>query len=342
MEPVSGPNSATGRRSCAFYSVANARHFPGAVALLNSLRLLGHHEPFRLTDAGLTDDQRQMLSGHVELLPAPAGVPPVHLAPYGPRLRPADVQVVLDADIIAVRALTELLEAAASGRLVGFVNDPPNHDRFFPEWAESLRLGSMRRRPYLNAGQFVIPRTLNDRLLDRWVDGQETISVQQTRYARTARLSDPFYFADQDVVNALLSATLADTELDIRQHRLAPHPPFEGLHLIDAHQLTCEYVDRSQPYFLHHTMGKPWLQATRHTIYSTLLSRLLLAPDVTVRLAPRQIPLRLRPGPLGSVDLRRADIQARVKAEARRRLGTFGVRTRLANRRRDRLFGLPR
>ncbi|GAA2758391.1 hypothetical protein [Actinopolymorpha rutila] len=325
-------------RSCGFYCVANAPHFPGAVALLNSLRLLGHHEPFTLVDAGLTDDQRDLLSGHVELLSAPADVPPVHLAPYGPRLRPADVQVVLDADVIAVRPLTDLIDAATAGCLVGFVNDPPNHDRFFPEWADVLGLGSMRQRAYLNAGQFVIPGSLNARVLGHWIDGQETVGMRGTRYGRKARLSDPFYFADQDVVNALLSATLDDDELDIREHRLAPHPPFRGLRLIDSNALACAYPDRTRPYFLHHTMGKPWLQATRRTIYSTLLSRLLLAPDVTVRLDPRQVPLRLRPGRLGSVDLRRADIQARLKADARRRLGTFGIRTRLADRRRP--FGV--
>ncbi|WP_092654925.1 hypothetical protein [Actinopolymorpha singaporensis] len=299
---------------------------------MNSLRLLGHRAPFRLVDAGLADAQRDLLSGHVELLPAPVDVPPVHLAPYGPRLRPADVQVVLDADVIAVRPLTGLIDAAAAGRLVGFVNDPPNHDRFFSEWAEVLGLRSMRRRAYLNAGQFVIPRTLNARVLDRWIDGQVTVGMRGTRYGRKARLSDPFYFADQDVVNAVLSATLDDDELDVREHRLAPHPPFAGLRLTDIQALTCTYPDRTQPYFLHHTMAKPWLQATRLTVYSTLLSRLLLAPDVALRLDPGHVPLRLRPGRLASVDLRRADMQARVKADARRRLGTFGIRTRLADR----------
>jgi hypothetical protein len=321
------------QRSSAFYAVADDRHFVGAVALLNSLRLVGHDEPFRLVDAGLTGAQRALLAGHAELLPAPDGVPAVHLAPYGPRQRPAGVQVVLDADIVVTRPLTELLATCQRGTFVGFVNNPPNHDRFFPEWGPALGLGPLRRRPYLNAGQFVLPGAMNDRLLDAWIDGQERIGMRGTRYGR-AGLSDPFYFADQDVVNAVLAARLDEAEMDVREHRLAPHPPFAGLRLQDVAELRCGYLDGARPFFLHHTLGKPWLQATRRNVYSLLLPRLLLAPDVAVCLEPEQVPLRLRQGRLAAVDGHRADLQALVHAETRRRLGTFGIRTRLAARRR--------
>jgi hypothetical protein len=321
--------------TCAFYGVANARHFIGAVALLNSLRLVGHAEPFYLVDAGLTDEQRLMLSGHVEFLPAPEDVLPGHLAPYGPLQRPADVQVILDADIIVTRPLTELVATGHAGRFVGFVNDPPNHDRFFPEWGPAIGLGPLRRRPYLNAGQFVLPRAMNDRLLGPWLAGQDRIGVAGTRYySRGVDLANPFYFSDQDVVNAVLAACLDDGELDVREHRLAPHPPFADLQLLDPARLLCRYPDGERPFVLHHTHGKPWLQATRHNVYSALLPRLLLAPDVAVRLRPDQVPLRLRESLAARADRRRADLQALVKTETRRRLGTFGIRTRLAARRR--------
>lgn len=187
MEATTRDSSrAAGQPSCVFYGVANARHFVGAVALLNSLRLVGHDEPFRLVDAGLTDEQRLLLAGHVELLPAPDGVPPVHLAPYGPRQRPADVQIVLDADIIVTRPLTELISSGRRGKVLGFVNDPPNHDRFFRDWGPALGIGPLHRRPYLNAGQFVLPGAMNDRLLDRWIEGQERIGVAGTRYGRAS------------------------------------------------------------------------------------------------------------------------------------------------------------
>jgi len=320
---------------CAFYVVANARHFLGAVALVNSLRLLGHSEPVRLVDAGLTDPQRALLAGHVELLPAPPGVSPVHLAPYGPLARPAAVQVVLDADVIATRPLTELLEVGRQGVMVGFVNDPPNHDRFFPEWAPALGLPPLRRRSYLNAGQFVLPAAMNDRLLGAWIDGQQRVGMLGTRYGR-ARLSEPFYFADQDVVNAVLAAVVDDAELDIRPHRMAPHPPFRDLRLLDTQRIDCRYPDGARPYFLHHTMGKPWLQATRRTVYSALLPRLLLDADLPIRLAPADVPVRVRTGLLAALERRRGDLQTRTVTGTRRQLGRFGIRTRLADRARRR------
>ena len=142
----------------AFYTVADGHHFIGAVALLNSLRLTGHAEP--------------------------VGVPPVYMAPLGPLARAADVARIIDADIIVLRPLTQLVESAARGRVVRFVNDPPNHERFFPDWAARLGLGVLRRRPYLNAGLFVLPRPLCDRLLGTWLACQEKIDYSRTRYFR--------------------------------------------------------------------------------------------------------------------------------------------------------------
>lgn len=319
--------------SVAFLTVANAPHFPGAVALLNSLRLMGHEEPFVLVDAGLTGSQRALLSDRVELVPAPPGVHPVHLAPYAPLLRPAGVQVVLDADVIVCRRLDELVASARDGRWVGFVNDPPNDVRHFAEWQDVLGLERVTRRPYLNAGQFLIPRLMNDRVLRPWIDGQTEVGLAGTRYGRRARLTDPFYFADQDVVNALLSALLSDDELDIRDHRLAPHPPFEGVRPSRGDGTLCEYDDGTAPFFLHHTMAKPWLQATPTTVYSELLPRLLLADDVAVRLQPADVPLRLRDGRLASIDRRRAHALAVTRRTLRRRLGSLGIRTRWEDRR---------
>lgn len=312
-----------------FHTVANAPHFIGAVALYNSVRLAGHDEVFALVDAGLTPEQRRLVSGHLELVQAPAGVAPVHLAPYAPTLRTADVHIVLDADVLVCRSVHDLIESARSGRWVGFVNDPPNDERFFPSWQATLGLGPMRRRPYLNAGQFVFPRALGDKVVRPWIDGQEVVGLGRTRYAHRARLSDDFYFADQDVVNAVLSALLGDDEIDVRPHRLAPHPPFTGVRLSNRHGVLCEYDDAAAPYFLHHTMAKPWLQATPSSVYSELLTRLLLEDDVEIRLRPRDLPLRLRPGRLGLVDRRRAHAQATARRFLRRRLGALGIRTRI-------------
>ena len=55
----------------AFYAVTG-RDFFGAVALLNSLRLLGHDEPLLVVDCGMTARQRELLAEHATALPAPS------------------------------------------------------------------------------------------------------------------------------------------------------------------------------------------------------------------------------------------------------------------------------
>jgi hypothetical protein len=318
--------------------VSGSRHFLGAVALLNSLRLVGHDEPMVLVDAGLTQEQRQLIGEHVTLVPAPPGVPAIFLAPVGPIDRPAEVAVVLDADIIVVRPLTPLIGAARSGRLVCFTNNAPNEDRFYPEWRSALGLGPLVRRSYLNAGQLVIPASLQDTLFGPWVEGQARLDPGRTRLGN-ASLDDPFYFADQDVLNAVVAATLDDDQLLVLDHRLAPHPPFAGLRVLDADRLVCSYADGERPFLLHHTLAKPWLKATKSTIYSRLLPRVLLAADVALRLEKKQLPLRLREGALATVDAGRATLQAALLTEARRQLGKLGVRTRLRARRENRRAG---
>jgi hypothetical protein len=313
---------------CAFYSVCDSHHFPGLVALLNSLRLVGHDEPVLVVDAGLTPDQRSLIANHVMLIPAPEDVPVVLLSPVGPSEYPASVAILLDADIIVVRPLTDLIDVARGGRLVGFVNNEPNHDRFFQEWSSALGLGPLRRQPYLNAGQLFIPSSLSRRLLELWSEAQAKVGMEGTRYGK-GRLSDPFYFADQDVLNAVVSSGFAPDEISILEHRLAPHPPFAGLRLVDRDRLLCAYPDGARPFLLHHILAKPWLKATPTNVYSLLLPRLLLAPDVALRLRPAQLPLRLREGWLARADRRRANAQTFLYFHARAQLSRFGIRTRI-------------
>ena len=329
-DPVIVPPSPAPELDCAFYSVADSRYFLGAVALLNSLRLAGHDEPIFIVDTGLTQEQRTMLADHVTLIPGPPGGVSVLLAPLGPSAHPAQVAVLLDADIIVARPLGELIEAARAGRLIAFVNNEPNHDRFFSEWSTTLELSSVRRQPYINAGQLLVPASLGRKLFTPWAEAQAKVSLENTLYGR-ARLTDPFYFADQDVLNAVVAARLEPEETLILEHRLAPHAPFPGLSLIDEQRLVCRYTDGTRPFLLHHTLAKPWLRATRTTIYSLLLPRLLLAPDLALRLEPEQLPLRLRPGRVAAVDRNRANVQSLVYTHTRRQLGRFGIRTRIAD-----------
>jgi hypothetical protein len=316
----------------AIYAVADRDYFIGAVALLNSLRLVGHEEPLLLVDAGLTPSQRELLVPHVTLLAAPPGVPAVLLKLVGPLEHPAGVAILLDTDVIVVRPLTELVEAAEGGRLVAFVNNPPNDERFFADWSTVLGLGPLRRHPYLAAGQLLVPHHLTRRVLEQWAESQSKVDLRWTWMGR-ATLADPFYFADMDVFNAVAGSTLNPEEILAVEHRFAPNPPFTDLTLVDAERLVCRYPDASQPFLLHHILSKPWLKATRVNLYSMLLPRVLLAPDVTVRLSPEQLPLRLREGRLAAADRRRADAQAFLYTHGRRQLGRLQIRTRLRARR---------
>jgi hypothetical protein len=314
----------------AFYTVADRRFFPGLVALLNSLRLTGHSHPLIVMDIGLSPTQRRLLADHVTLLRPPSpDIPAWFLAPYGPEQRPAEVVVLIDADIIVTRPLTEVIKTAHGGHIAAFVDCLPNSRRFHPEWENTLGLGPLRRQPYVNAGLIAYPHTLTDRLLPPWTEGQRTVGLAHSRYGK-ATLDDPFYFADQDVINAVLAARFEPSELSVMEHRLAPHPPFPGLTLTDRQRLTCRYEDGTEPFLLHHVLAKPWLKATRDTIYATLMTRLLLAPDVALRLDPETLPLRLREGPAATFDRHRADAMAFVHDHGRHQLGRFGIRTRLA------------
>jgi hypothetical protein len=317
---------------CAFYSVADSHFFVGLVALINSLRLTGHEQPIFVVDSGLTPEQRDILAGRVTLIPAPEDEAAIFLAPLGPFTHPAKVAIVLDADIIVTRSLAELIAIARSGRIVGFRESEPSEDRFFTEWRQVLDLPRLVPRPYLNAGQLLIPHTLSRRLIPHWSEGQARLDLGTTRYG-SGRMRDPFYFADQDVLNATIGGILEPDEVVLLEHRLAPHSPFPGLGLIDERRLVCRYADGVEPFLVHHVLAKPWLKATRTTIYSSLLTRLLLEPDVVVRLEPGRLPVRLRRGTFAAVDRRRADLQALTYSAARKQLGRFGIRTRLADRR---------
>jgi len=314
---------------CAFYLISDSRFFIGAVAVVNSLRLVGHDEPIVLVDAGLTEWQREALLGHVALISAPPDVSPVMMKMVGPSERPSSVGVILDSDVMVVRPLTDLIQTAASGRLVAFVNNAPNDVRFFPEWSSVLGLAPMRRQPYLAAGQLFIPATLRDRLFAPWLEGQAKVDMEHTMLRR-GKLGDPFYFPDMDVFNAVVSTRLEPHEIVMLDNRFATVPPFHGLELVDPERLLVRYRDGEQPFLLHHIIKKPWLGATRTNIYSLLLPRLLLAPDVALRLRPEQVPLRLRDGRRAAADRRRAHMQAFLYEEGRRQLGRFGIRTRIA------------
>jgi hypothetical protein len=286
--------SREGRRivGTAFYCVADQRYFLGAVGLVNSLRLIGHDEPVYVLDCGLSDEQRELLGGEAELVPGPRDAPAHVLKAIAPLAHPADVMVLIDTDMIVTRSLAPLIRRAAEGKVVAFRD---RQQRFVPEWGELLGLGDARAGPYVSSGLVICERALGKPVLELLDGLQSKVDFELTFWRRRVR-DYPFLYADQDLLNAILRTRVEADRLVPLEHRLAPTPPFEGLSLVDREGIRCAYRDGTEAYLLHHYARKPWLVRTRSNVYSRLLTRMLLAPDVVMRLEPDQLPPRLRTG----------------------------------------------
>jgi hypothetical protein len=315
----------------AFYTVCDARHFVGAVALLNSLRLVGHDDPFVVVDSGLEPWQRELLEPRATIVPAPAGVPPMLLKATGPLAVPARVMAVLDSDVIVTRSLQPVLDQAAAGRIVVFAGDAVG--RHFPEWNELLGLGlEPRRQTYVASGHLFVAGEDGLRFLRRFDEAQRALDLSQTLLANSQLVAkvtrdDPLYFPDQDVLNALLATVVDPGDQLVLDQELTPYAPFLGIELVDEDTLRCRRSDGVEPYLLHHILRKPWLEPVRPNLFSRLLPRVLLREDVDLRLDPSCLPLWLREGRFAALDRRRAGTQAFLHDHLR---GRLGVRPRVA------------
>jgi hypothetical protein len=296
--------------STAFYCVADQRYFLGAVGMINSLRLLGHDEPIYVLDCGLRAGQRRLLEQETTLVDAGTDRPPWLLKSVAPLRHPAEVMVLIDADLIVVRRLDEIIDRAASGKVVAIRNDV---DRFFPQWGELLDLGEVRRQPYLSSALVAMPRSPGDEVL-RLMEGLgDRVDFTRT-FWRESAAGYPFLYADQDVLNAILASRVDPRRIIALDHRLSSITPFGGLERADSLSLRSRYPDGTQPYVVHAILpSKPWLEPMYHGVYSQLLMRLLTGPDLAITVPKRQVPRRFREGALGAL--------ARARIHARDRVG---------------------
>jgi hypothetical protein len=284
--------SASSADEVAFYCMSSELYFPGAVGLVNSLRLAGHREPIYLLDLGLTTEHRRLLEAEATILDGPADAPPYMLKTIAPRIRPARTMVLIDVDMVVTRPLTELIETAAAGRVVAVTE---NVDRHVPEWGERLGLGPTRRGPYVSSGLVLLGGDVGAEVLALWDDRLSAVDYERSWFARNED-GYPFLFLDQDVLNAILHSAVPEDALAAVAERLAPHQPYRGLRMRDERTLRCSYADGVEPYVLHQFLGKPWVDPMYHGIYSRSLSRLWLEPDVAVPMPEKEVPLRMRRG----------------------------------------------
>jgi hypothetical protein len=285
-----------------FYCLADGRYFLGAVAMINSLRLAGHTERIVLLDCGLEERQRDMLRREAEILPADHSSP--HVPPFLQKgravlSRPATAMVVIDADMIVVRSLDPLFRLAEQGKVAAVADVLSG--RFSDQWRSALRLPPVRRQPYVNSGLIALPFDAGTRLMRLVEEALPAVDVGRSFWTHGAE-DDPFLFLDQDVINALLASEFPSDLLAVLPSRLAPQPPFEGLSVSAGKPLRLRYPDGEEPFAVHHTMRKPWLDRIPANAYSELLGSLLLDPKLPIRLRPGDVPRRLRAGGLGALD----------------------------------------
>jgi hypothetical protein len=294
----------------AFYCVSDERFFLGAVGLINSLRLVGHNEPIYLLDLGLSDSQHELLAGEVELVPYEAKAPATLLKTIAPLAHPAEVMVLIDADMIVTRPLDELIDQAAGGRVVAVEH---GRQRFCAEWERLPGIGELDPRPYVSGALlFCEGRTGGEilSLMDRYRDA---VDFEQTTWRRNVP-DYPYLYGDQDLLNAVLCRRRPRIEVTVLDRRLEALMPFDGLRVTDESALACAYADGLRPFVLHHYLNKPWLELTLEGPYNRLLRRLLLGADVAVRVPARSLPRHLRAGYLAEAVRRRGNGQGRLRS----------------------------
>jgi hypothetical protein len=307
----------------AIYTVADSRFFVGLVALVNSLRVLGHREPIFVLDCGLTAEQLRLLEPEVQAYPAPPNGSPFLLKPILPLEHPAETVLLVDADVIVTASFDPLFELAEQTGGVAFADAL---DRFEPEWQALLGLPELRRETYFNSGILLAVRSLAEPMFTAMCETGKNADLARSMAMPGMSSSYPLYFLDQDIANAVAASVIPPGSLRILAHRLTPHPPFPGLVLVDPTRLDCAYSDGTRPFALHHIQSKPWLSDVPATVYSRLLPRLLLGEDVAIRLDPKTLPLRLRSGGLSGLARGHSSAVARLK----RWKGSIGLRRRLS------------
>ena len=280
-----------------YYTVANAPFFPGAVALLNSLRLTGNEGELVFLDTGLSDEQRARLEPHsrLERAPAVAVAHPTLLKPFVHELHRGGVAVLVDSDIIVTRSLAPLVEQAATGKLCAYRDHPEQLERVFEAWSELFELRKpIRPRLYVNAGLVALGEPLADWLLRRWWEATERLHDQPL----ASDAAHPVWDLDQDALNALLMSEVEPGDVVDLPDEMAIPPAIYRARVVAPDGLAVA-LDGHAVRVLHYTAApKPWDRfgwtRVRRDAYTELLPRLLFGNDVLVRLEHDEVPIWLR------------------------------------------------
>jgi hypothetical protein len=300
MNGVDGPRQ---RGTATFYTVAEARFFAGAAALLNSLRLTGNDGELVVLDCGLLPEQRARLEPHATIIDPPQAVTqnPYLIKPFPSQLEPYGIVVIIDSDIIVTRSLQDIIALAGAGKICVFPEHAGTITRWVPEWEEVFALRRpLRRDHYRNAGFVALSLDYWPGFLERWWELAQHIPTDRTMHVGTEFI-DPFWGADQDALNALLMSEIEPEAVFELPFLEAPREWWlRQVEVVDVRTLECR-LDGVTPAVLHYTgKPKPWQQQAwmrvRARAFERLLKRLFFESDVLVPLQRTELPVWLRPG----------------------------------------------
>lgn len=284
-----------------FYTVTDSDFFPGTVALLNSLRLVGHNEPLVVLDNGLTASKRERLEGVASVVDLPSGstlVAPPTLKPFPRFIGASGTIVLIDSDMIVTASLASTLALAEQGQICLYPD--PEDARWFAEWEELFSLSRQpRRQTYVNSGLVAFSVDRWPCLLEDWwaaclrvpADRMFTVEDQPLRYG------------DQDALNGILMSEVDAESIVVLPRWGVSIPHKRQPTVIDQDTLACT-CDEGRVSILHH-YGRPkvWSRTGRQRLrfpeaYVRLFPRVVSGRDVALRLAPSEVPWWLRLGSL--------------------------------------------
>jgi hypothetical protein len=300
-----------------FYTIGNAPYFPGVVALLNSLRVVGHHHELVVLDCGFTPQQRSSLSQHCTLVQCPSDqvTNPTLFKAFPYLLDATGIVVIIDSDIVVTKSLQGLTNLANQGKICAFPD--PEYDRWFAGWQQLFGLrAELRRQMYVNAGFLVFDASHWPHLLERWWQACQAIKFHPT--IAEGAPDGPSSQADQDALNAILMSEVPLDALALQPEEEAPTASalWRDVHVVNTQTLACIY--RGYTTMLLHNSGspKPWetraWKRIRHNAYVRLLHRLLYNEDMVFRMNPEELPIWLRPGILGQISIFGVDMLNRI------------------------------
>ena len=290
-----------------FYTVTDSDFFPGTVALLNSLRLVGHNDPLVVLDNGLTQSQRQRLEQVASVIDPPSRstlVAAPTLKPF-PQLDGASgIIVLIDSDVIVTASLASTLALADQGRICFYPD--PEEDRWFAAWQELFSLSRPpRRQQYVNSGFVAFSLDHWPRLLEDWwaaclcIPGDRMFTAED----------QPLRYGDQDALNAILMSEVDAESVVVLPHLGASTPYEPQPAVLEEVALACarDGVRVSSTSSLWPSKG-----VVSHGAAAFGFSRDLCPPvsagdlgqDVALRLPPSEVPWWLRHGLRHKIALR--------------------------------------